>query len=175
MSSEKTTRRDRVIMALGICALLLFVANIGTMIKRHFFDKHQAEQHVVVHELRRAPRAHVIAVPRIQHTVRLRTHETLARAEALIALKSRLLEEAERLGQEAEQLADAGHSDASLSLRETVEATMVKLRDLEAELEQLHEAKHELQRAQYRIQSIETAPEAVDVQIHVIESTGVNQ
>lgn len=142
MATEKTARRDRVIMGLGIVALLLFMANILTMVKQRFFDERPVAETVVVHELRRVPHAprapHPPMPPRIEHRIHITT-ERVAHLEALVAMKARLAEEAARLSSEAAQLAEAGHSDASLELQESVDAVRSQLIDLQRELDQLRD------------------------------------
>lgn len=139
MSQETTSRRDRVVMALGLCALLLFAANLLTLVKRHFFDDHGPVHRVVVHEFPAPPAPPappIVSAPRVKYHFHV-TAEQTARTEALLAMKERLLEEARRLTDEAARLADAGHADASLSLEQTVEVTRAQLRELERRLEQL--------------------------------------
>ncbi len=142
MSTEKTTRRDRVIMGLGIVALLLFVANIFTMVKQRFFDHRPHGETVVVHEMHPVPHVipspHIVVAPRFQYGIHVRT-ERSARTRALLALKVRLDEEANRLSAEAAQLADAGYEDASISLRESVDDVRIRIDELQRELDRMQE------------------------------------
>lgn len=59
MSTDETSRRQRVVMALGIATIILFSANLLTVLAKHFWPDHSlpflSKQEVVVAE---APMAH---------------------------------------------------------------------------------------------------------------------
>lgn len=137
MPSEKSTRRDRVVMGLGIVALLLFVANIFTMVKQRYFDHRPQHEAIVVHEMHVVPHVpHLVLTPHIRQSIQFRTQRS-AQTEALVELKLRLHEEANRLSEEAAQLAEAGHEDASITLNESVDEVRSRIVDLQRQLERI--------------------------------------
>jgi len=139
MSTDTSTRRDRVIMGLGIVALLLFVANVFQAVKERFFDHQPREETIVVHEMHTVPHTpHVVVAPLVEHRIRVST-DRIDRTEAMVRLKLRLTEEADRLAAEAAQLAEAGHVDASIPLQESVDDVRQRIAELQKELDRMRE------------------------------------
>lgn len=129
------SRRDRVVMVLGLAALLLFAANLVAFIEKQFFSHDRVHQVDIVEAPADQSVHEFVIAPQVDRRVIELKRLHGIREEAIAHASARLAEEVARLSEESARLADDGHTDAAANLRETVEQLRLKLDQLRAEMD----------------------------------------
>jgi hypothetical protein len=146
MSAEKTiTRRDRVIMVLGLVALLLFAANLLTFVKHRVLGQGHDRMATMVDavesdddgHIRIHNRHQIVVVPRSSGHNQFKFEVHRNAEHKLQALYERLAMEAAELQAESDRLEAFGHLDAALSLRESSDLARARMFELQSELEEM--------------------------------------